>query len=166
MKLEDFELDTAAIEPSEETDLQSVCADVVEYIAPLALREGKEIALSGCEEPVRVKGNREMLFRAVRNLAENAISHSAKGSTVEIILDADGTIGVLDQGPGIREEDREFIFQRFWRGDRRQSGSVGLGLSIVERIAAAHAGTIKVVNRPEGGAHFSLRLSPVQQGRL
>lgn len=156
------ELDTAAIEPSEETDLQSVCADVVEYIAPLALREGKEIALSGCGALVRVKGNREMLFRAVRNLAENAISHSAKGSTVEIVIDADGTIGVLDQGPGIREEDREFIFRRFWRGDRRQSGSVGLGLSIVARIVEAHAGTIKVKNRPEGGAHFLLRLATVR----
>ena len=103
-----------------------------------------------------------MLFRAVRNLAENAISHSAKGSTVEIIIDPDGTIGVLDQGPGIREEDREFIFRRFWRGDRRQSGSVGLGLSIVERIVEAHAGTIKVKNRPEGGAHFLLRLATVR----
>jgi signal transduction histidine kinase len=156
------ELDTSVIEPCEETDLRSVCADVVEYIAPLALRESKEIALCSCEEPVRVKGNREMLFRALRNLAENAISHSARGSTVEIILEADGTIGVLDQGPGIREEDREFIFRRFWRGDRRQFGSVGLGLSIVERIAEAHAGTITVTNRPKGGAHFSLRLSPIR----
>lgn len=156
------ELDTSVIEPCEETDLQSVCADVVEYIAPLALREGKEIALCSCEEPVRVKGNRVMLFRALRNLAENAISHSAPGSTVEIVLEQDGTISVLDQGPGIREEDREFIFRRFWRGDRRRFGSVGLGLSIVERIAHAHAGTISVRNRPGGGAHFSLRLSPIR----
>jgi signal transduction histidine kinase len=156
------ELDTSVMEPCEETDLQSVCADVVEYIAPLALREGKEIALCSCEGPVHVKGNRVMLFRALRNLAENAISHSTEGSTVEIVLEADGTISVLDKGPGIREEDREFIFRRFWRGDRRQFGSVGLGLSIVERIAEAHAGTISVRNRPEGGAHFSLRLSPIR----
>jgi len=80
---------------------------------------------------------------------------------VEIVVEADGTISVLEQGPGIRDEDREFIFERFWRGDRRQFGGVGLGLSIVERIAHAHAGTISVRNRPEGGAHFSLRLLPI-----
>ena len=159
------ELDTSVIEPCEETDMQSVCADVVEFIAPLALRKDKEIALCSCEEPVRVRGNREMLFRALRNLAENAIGHTAKGSTVEIVLDADGTISVLDRGPGIREEDRDLIFQRFWRGDRRQFGSVGLGLSIVARIAEAHAGTVAVENRPGGGAHFSLRLKPVNSGR-
>lgn len=155
------ELDTSVIELSQVVDLQELCADVVEYIAPLALRENKEIALGGCEEPVQAKGDKEMLFRALRNLAENALSHSPKGSTVEIVLESDGTIGVLDQGPGIREEDRAMIFRRFWRRDRRQFGSVGLGLAIVERIAAAHGTTITVKNRPTGGAHFSLRLKPI-----
>jgi signal transduction histidine kinase len=155
------ELDTSVIKLSDEIDLQDVCADVAQYVAPLALRENKEIALSSCEEPVRASGDREMLFRALRNLAENALSHSPKGSIVEIVLEADGTISVLDQGPGIREEDRELIFRRFWRRDRRQFGGVGLGLAIAERIAAAHGATITVKNRPTGGAHFSLRLTPI-----
>jgi signal transduction histidine kinase len=158
------ELDTSVIRLSDEIDLQEVCADVAQYIAPLALRENKEIALNSCEEPVRARGDREMLFRALRNLAENALSHSPKGSTVEIVLEADGTISVLDQGPGIREEDRTLIFRRFWRRDRRQFGGVGLGLAIAERIAAAHGATITVKNRPTGGAHFSLRLTPIADG--
>jgi len=160
------ELETTTLETSDETDLHEVCAEVVEFIAPLALREGKEIAFVGCGEPVRVKGNREMLFRAVRNLAENAIAHSAKGSTVEIVLETNGTISVLDQGPGIRDEDRELIFKRFWRGDRKGAGRIGLGLSIVQHIVEAHGGTIAVQNRATGGASFSLALMPILlQGR-
>ena len=56
------------------------------------------------------------------------------------------------------DDDRELIFRRFWRQDRRRTGGAGLGLSIVQRIAEAHAGTIGVENRPSGGADFSLRL--------
>jgi signal transduction histidine kinase len=156
--LEMAELDTSTMEISDELDLQSVCADVVEYIAPLALRAGKEIALNSGDRPVLIRGSREMLFRALRNLAENAIAHSPKGSTVEIVLYEEGTISVLDQGPGIRDEDLEHIFRRFWRGDRQQNGGIGLGLSIVERIIAAHSGSITVANRPEGGARFTMRL--------
>jgi len=156
------ELDTSVIEPTDEINLRRLCADVVEYIAPLALREGKEVALTGGEDPVWVRGDREMLFRALRNLTENAISHSPQGSTVEIVVEPDGTVSVLDQGPGVRDEDKERIFQRFWRGDRRRAGSVGLGLSIVERIAQAHGAAVTVSNRAQGGARFSLRLSPVR----
>jgi signal transduction histidine kinase len=159
------ELDTSVIEPSEEINLQSLCADVVEYIAPLALREGKEVALTNCEEPVWVRGDREMLFRALRNLTENAINHSPQNSTVELVVESSGTVRVIDQGAGVRDEDKERIFQRFWRGDRRRSGSVGLGLSIVERIAQAHGATVAVLNNPGGGAQFALRLSPVRRGR-
>jgi len=159
------ELDTSVIEPTDEIDLQRLCADVVEYIAPLALREGKEIALTNCEEPVWVRGDREMLFRALRNLTENAISHSPHGSTVEIVVEPHGTVSVLDQGPGVREEDKNRIFRRFWRGDRRRAGGVGLGLAIVERIAEAHGGTVVVSNRAQGGARFSLRLLLVRRER-
>ena len=64
-----------------------------------------------------------------------------------------------DDGPGIPESEREVIFRRFWRRDRRRPGSAGLGLSIVSRIVEAHAGSISVENRAEGGAAFSLRFA-------
>jgi signal transduction histidine kinase len=156
--LEMAELDTSDIETSELINLQNVCAEVVEYIAPLALREGKEIALNSCAEPVWVQGNQEMLFRALRNLTENAIGHTPKGSTVEIVLEPDATISVTDEGPGIRTEDSELIFRRFWRGDRRRLGNVGLGLSIVDRIVTAHGGMVTASNRPQGGASFTIKL--------
>jgi signal transduction histidine kinase len=154
------ELDTFAIDPQEKADLRAICAEVAEFAAPLALAQGKDIALSGTEAPVWVRGNAEMLSRAIRNLVENAINHSPAGATVEIVVEAEGIVRVLDAGPGIKEE-RELIFQRFWRRDRRRAGSAGLGLSIVQRIADAHAAVLSVENRPTGGAQFSLSLARI-----
>jgi len=56
-------------------------------------------------------------------------------------------VSVLDQGPGIGEDERSLIFRRFWRRDRRKAGSTGLGLSIVRRIAELHSTVITVENR-------------------
>jgi signal transduction histidine kinase len=154
------ELETFSIDPLEKADLRAVCAEVAEFAAPLALAQGKNIALSGTDASVWVHGNPEMLSRAIRNLVENAINYSPPGTTVEIVVEDDGVVHVLDEGPGIKEDERELIFQRFWRRDRRRTGSAGLGLSIVQRIADAHAATVRVENRPTGGASFSLSFPP------
>jgi signal transduction histidine kinase len=130
-------------------------------VAPLALAQGKDVALSGASEPVWVKGNPEMLGRAIRNLAENAINHTRSGSTVEFVVEDAGTISVLDRGPGIGEDERQFIFRRFWRRDRRKQGSTGLGLSIVQRIAELHSAVITVENRDPHGARFTLKFEPL-----
>jgi len=150
------ELESFSIDPYEKADLRTICAEVAEFAAPLALAKGKNIALSGSDAPVWVNGNPEMLSRAIRNLAENAINYAPPGTTVEIVVESGGMVRVLDEGPGIKEEERELIFQRFWRRDRRRTGNAGLGLSIVQRIADTHAATISVENRPTGGANFSL----------
>ena len=156
------ELDTFVIDPGERADLQSVATEVAEFVAPLALAQGKDIALSGTTNPVWVKGNPEMLGRAIRNLAENAINHTAAGSTVEFVVEGDGTVSVLDNGPGIGEDERSLIFRRFWRRDRRKPGSTGLGLSIVQRIAELHSAAVTVENRNPHGARFSLKFVPVK----
>jgi len=72
-------------------------------------------------------------------------------------VENNGMVHVLDEGPGINEDERELIFQRFWRRDRRHVGGAGLGLSIVRRIAEAHAAIVSVKNRPTGGANFCLQ---------
>jgi signal transduction histidine kinase len=151
------ELDTFSIDPLEKADLRTICAEVAEFAAPLALAQGKNIALSGSDRAVWVNGNSEMLSRAIRNLVENAINYSPPGTTVEIVVEDSGAVRILDEGPGIKEDERELIFQRFWRRDRRRTEGAGLGLSIVRRIADTHAATISVENRPTGGAKFSLR---------
>jgi signal transduction histidine kinase len=155
--LDAAELDAFVVDPSERADLRSVAAEVAEFVAPLALAQGKEVALLGASEPVWVKGNPEMLMRAMRNLAENAIKHTAAGTTVEFVVEKDGTISVLDCGPGVAAEEHHLIFQRFWRRDRNKPGSTGLGLSIVQRIAELHSATISLQNRKPTGACFSLK---------
>ena len=154
------ELDSFVVDPREKADLRAVAAEVAEFVAPLALAQGKDIALLGTTEPVWVRGNPEMLSRAIRNLAENAINHTAPGTTVEFIVDDDGTVSVLDRGPGVAEDERNLIFQRFWRRDRRKAGSTGLGLSIVQRIAELHSATITLTNRHPNGAGFSVKFLP------
>jgi signal transduction histidine kinase len=160
------ELDALAIDPAERANLRAICAEVAELAAPLALAQDKSIALSGTEKAVWVDGSSEMLARAVRNLVENAINYSPAGTTVEIVIEENGIVRVLDEGPGIREDDRELIFRRFWRQDRRRIGGAGLGLSIVHRIADAHGAVVSVENRPTGGASFSLRFAVAQGGQI
>jgi signal transduction histidine kinase len=154
------ELEAFAIDPAEIADLQAASAEVAGFIAPLALEQGREIALLGATEPVLVKGNAEMIKRAIRNLAENAIRHTPKDTVVEFIVEENGTVTVRDRGPGISDEERELIFRRFWRRDRNSQGSSGLGLSIVQRIAELHGASIEVQNRVMGGAQFSLHFIP------
>ena len=153
------ELDSFVIDPREEADLRLVCTEVVEFLAPLALVQGKEVALVGTSDSVRVRGNAEMLNRAIRNLGENAIRHTPPGSTVEFVVNGNGTVSVLDDGPGISDEERDFIFQRFWRRDRGMSGSTGLGLPIVQRIAELHATAVTLTNRKPRGACFSIKFA-------
>ena len=156
------ELESFVVDPAERADLQSVCAEVASFMAPLALALDKSIALTGAKGPVWIKGNPETLFQAVRNLVENAIHHTPAGTTVEIEVTEHGMARVLDDGPGIPESERDVIFRRFWRRDRRRSGNAGLGLSIVSRIVEAHAGSIAVENRAGGGAVFSLSFVPAR----
>ncbi len=153
------ELENFVVGAAEAADLRAVCTEAAQFVAPLALADGKQIALLAPNDHVWVKGNAEALFRAVRNLAENAIRHTPPGSSVEIHVEKTGRVSVTDSGPGVAEEDKELIFRRFWREDRRRAGSTGLGLSIVKRIVEAHGGTITVTNRPAGGANFTLGFS-------
>ncbi|MDP1962800.1 MAG: HAMP domain-containing sensor histidine kinase [Reyranella sp.] len=152
------ELESFVVGPDATADLHAVCSDAVAYMAPLAVGQSKTIALSGAEGPVRVRGHADALFRAVRNLIENAIRHTPLGGSIEVEVSADGSVRVVDDGPGVLEADRRSIFTRFWRRDRAHADSRGLGLAIVARVAEAHGGSIAVENRPEGGAVFTLRL--------
>jgi len=154
------ELNTLVVDPAETADLSAVCAEVVEFIAPLAVTRHKSIGLKSAAEPRLVHGNAEMLRRAIRNLVENAVHHTPAGASVEVVVEADGAVSVLDEGPGIPAEQRDLIFERFWRSDRRRAGGAGLGLSIVRRVVEQYGGTITVSNRPSGGAQFTVRLRP------
>lgn len=152
------ELEAFIVGTEAKADLQAVCADAVGFMAPLAVEMSKTIALTGDADPVWVRGQAEALFRAVRNLIENAIRHTPPDVSIEVEVTKDGSVRVLDDGPGIPDADRESIFHRFWRRDRASGDSRGLGLAIVARVAEAHDGSVTVENRPEGGTIFTLKL--------
>lgn len=156
--LEVAEFEAASVDLKETVDLRGVCADVAAGLAPIAIAQNKEVALTGSETPKRVRGNAAMLHQAIRNLAENALRHTPVGTTVEINVSDNGDVSVLDEGPGVSTDERELIFRRFWRRDRRSTSGAGLGLAIVARIVEAHAGKIEVKHRPMGGAIFSVSL--------
>jgi signal transduction histidine kinase len=158
--IETAEFDRLTIRPGDVADIRAVCIDVAAFMAPVALAQDRNIAVGGSSEPIWVAGNAGALFQAVRNLVENAVIHTAPGTTVEIAANDDGTIIVSDAGPGIPEERRELIFQRFWRGDRRRADSAGLGLAIVARIVSAHGGSIAIRDGAAGGAVFVVQLRP------
>ena len=151
--LEIAELENASLRIDDRVDLYAVAADVVSMIAGVAIAQGKEVALTG--GPVLVRGNEAMIFRAIRNLADNAIKHTESGSEVIVDVREDGTVRVLDKGPGVPPAERALMVRRFWRARRDQDGA-GLGLSIVSRIAELHGAKLGISDRDGGGAVFSL----------
>jgi signal transduction histidine kinase len=112
--------------------------------------------------PARVLGRSDHLERMVRNLMDNASEHARTAAALALAR-ADGvvTLRVDDDGPGIAADDRERVLQRFVRLDQardRRSGGAGLGLSIVQEIAAEHRGSVRVLTSPLGGARLEVRL--------
>jgi signal transduction histidine kinase len=152
------QLESFILDPAQTTELEDLCSEVVEYLAPMALAQGRTIALTSASGPVWVRGDRHLIFQALRNLVENALAHTPAGTGVEIELREEGVIRVLDRGPGIPEADREQAFRRFWRRNRTRSSGAGLGLSIVWRIVQAHGGKVWVEDRPGGGGAFVVKL--------
>jgi signal transduction histidine kinase len=155
------ELETFVIGEGEVANLAAIATEIAAYIAPLALSQHKTVAVIGADQSVLVRGNADTLGRAIRNLVENALTHTAAGTTVEISVDAAGELRVMDRGTGVPSAEREQIFRRFWRRDRRRSGSAGLGLAIVKRIAEMHGATVDVSDRLGGGAVFAIRFPTV-----
>src|SRR5262249_42149583 len=129
------ELETLVIRTGEIADLHAVCTEVASYMTALATKQNKSLTVPDCVTRVLIRGNAEVLGQAVRNLVENALVHTPAGTNVEIEVTPAPAIYVRDRGPGVSAAERELIFRRFWRRDRRRRGSSGLGLSIVSRIA-------------------------------
>jgi signal transduction histidine kinase len=119
-----------------------------------------DVPLKG--EPVMVLGEPRLLRRLVRNLLDNARRHGG-GSTIDVLLarQADAVrLSVCDRGAGVAAEERERIFEPFYRpaGTREQEGGVGLGLALVRQIARRHNGDVRCVSRPGGGTCFEVDL--------
>jgi signal transduction histidine kinase len=149
-------LDAIALDVSGTVDLGDVAAATVSTMAPWAVAQGRSVALASAAAPVLVRGNAHAIADAVRNLIENAVVHSPAGTEVVVSVHGDGGVSVADRGAGVPGENRERIFERFWRGKGGQAQGAGLGLAIVQEIVKAHRGTIMVEDNKGGGAVFTL----------
>lgn len=152
-------LDNVALDVSANVDLQAIAAEIVAELAPRAIAEGKALALLDPQGATMFRGNANAIGDALRNLIENGIAHTPRGKEVEIGVDAAGRLRVADCGPGISDEAKKHIFERFWRGSESKREGAGLGLAIVREIMDAHHGTVRVENRAEGGTVFTLTFS-------
>jgi len=127
--------------------------ELVDRAVDRARRHWPAITFHALVEPVQVRGVATRLDRAVANMLDNAGKFSPPGSYVDVHLTDSGTLTVVDRGPGVPAESLPFVFDRFYRADEARAlpGS-GLGLAIVKQVVDEHGGTIRLENRPGGGA--------------
>ena len=152
--------------------VDDVIADAAMQCQELAASSSIALTTSGTPA-LRVLGDAEQLTSAVVNLITNAINYSDPGGRVAVssrlAQDSDDgyvEISVADNGIGIRSEELERIFERFYRVDfarSRDSGGTGLGLSIVKHVIGAHGGTVNVWSKVGQGSTFTLRLPALDQ---
>lgn len=157
-------LDLAQVDamPSRQTgrvDLRDIARDQVSQLVRLAWAQDRDLKLQA-SETVMVDGHAEAIGRALRNLIENGLRHTAKDTAVEVTVGPGPQIRVSDHGPGIPEDQKARLFDRFWRGDRSRNDGAGLGLSIVQAIMKAHGGEVLLETPEDGGAVFALVFPP------
>lgn len=136
---------------------------IVEELSPLAEHKSIELILHPVRDNLRLFGDKARIKQVMTNLIQNAIKYTVEGK-VEVIVEEEGKYGkviVRDTGIGIAEEDRERIFERFYRVDKarsREIGGTGLGLAIVKHILDAHNTSILVKSENDKGSEFSFTL--------
>lgn len=150
-------LDRAAV------DLLELAADAVHDAQALDPSRQVRLVANAAAPPV-VLGDAARLRQVVANLMSNALTHTPEGTAVTVRVGSDATTATLevaDRGPGLTPEQRERVFERFYRVEEsrtRASGGAGLGLAIVAALVAAHDGQVSVESLPGHGATFRVTL--------
>ncbi|MHB8692333.1 MAG: sensor histidine kinase [Solirubrobacteraceae bacterium] len=146
----------------EAVDLQALARQAVRRLGQHAQRRNVILAAEGA--PAIVDGDPERLSQALRNLIDNAIKFGPEGGRVTVTTwqtSADAGVTVADEGPGIPDELRDRVFDRFYRIDvsrARATGGSGLGLAIVRELVIAHGGRVEVAARQPRGSAFTIAL--------
>ena len=124
----------------------------------------KNIRINYEEAPIMIHADEDKMSQVFNNLLSNALKYSKDHGEITIVAEKEGNeivIRVKDTGIGIAEGDLPFIFERFYRADKsrsRQSGGIGVGLTITRAIIEAHEGTISVNSEFGRGSEFIIRL--------
>jgi signal transduction histidine kinase len=140
-------------------DLKEVVEKASADVMPLLKTAGMEVE-NRLKKPLYVRAN-PIIEEVFLNLLNNAAKYTADGKRVVIDAIEDSksvTVAVKDYGPGIPDEDKEEIFNRFERRDRAGVKGMGMGLTIVKRIVELHSGKVWVEDNPEGGSIFYVQL--------
>jgi signal transduction histidine kinase len=132
---------SAQIAP-EQVRLVEIAREVVSLLAPAILSAGKMIALDIEDETVIVRGRKEAIATALRNLIENAVRVTPAGGMIQVFVGPGATTGVRDEGPGLDQERLRDLVRRHRRADHASKDGAGLGLAIVDQIMAAHDGLL------------------------
>ncbi len=148
-------VDGAVREP---VDLRTLVAECVAAHAPLAERRGVDLGFEKAE-PATIVGDADALRAMVGNLLDNAVKYTPQGGRIDVALqtgqEGRACLQVGDSGPGIPAEERERVFNRFYRDasarGRTDVAGSGLGLAIVKRVAAQHGAAIELGSSPLGG---------------
>jgi len=151
-------------------DLTALLEEVLEFFQPLADERGLALVRGACETRP-VLGEPTWLHQLFANLVANAVQYAGPGCRVEVSASPQrgGTlVRVADDGPGIDEESRRALFERFARGRGESGAGFGLGLPIAREIARAHGGSIDVESEAGSGAEFRVWLpeAPAAEGEI
>lgn len=145
----------------EDVDVGLLLGQALESARPHAEAKGVTLTLIGDQQPVFVRGDGHLLARAVGNLLDNAVRYTPDGGQIGLRWrerDDRLIFEIADSGPGIPPDALPHLFEPLYRADssrNTQTGGVGLGLTIAQRIFHVHRGVLSVANRPSGGAVFT-----------
>lgn len=147
-----------------QVDLDTVLIEVVDKYTPVAKKEGISLQLNLPENALGcVAGDAERLQQIMAVLIDNAIAYAPQGKQVLVQAHTKGSkavIEVVDFGPGIADDAKAQVFQRFYSADKSRSNKAhfGLGLSVAKELVAQHGGKITIADTPGGGSTFRIVL--------
>ncbi|WP_295856183.1 ATP-binding protein [uncultured Xylophilus sp.] len=154
----------AATAPPAGVPLDALVRQAVADAVPLAKARGIDIGVPQLDTS-RVTAHADALAMLLRNLLDNAVKFTPTGGRIDVCLaDAPGgaRLTVDDSGPGIPEEERARVFDRFYRSPDAAAGGSGLGLAIVEAVARRHGAALRLDRAPQlGGLRVEVRFPPV-----
>ena len=157
-------LQATTLQIDEPVDLNRLAANVIAFLAPLAIARDRSLGLNRTNHPVMVRASVMALEDALRNLVENAMAHTPPQTEVTVTVGSDGSLTVRDHGPGVPPAWQKRIFEPFSRGQQSSRHGAGLGLAIVAETMRAHGGSVEMRNIADGGAEFILRLPVLAAG--
>jgi len=162
--------ETSELGEVEDVSLDSVIKTVVDDLESVAqnnminMQIDEQSMTQSEAQTFIVKGNTNLLYRALYNLVENAIRYNNEEGSVNITLETRGQEGVIiiaDTGVGIAPEQRELVFEPFYRVNKsrsREFGGAGIGLSLVKTILKRHGASITVSENNPQGSVFTIRI--------